>query len=285
MEQLSWDTEEVLRLFIVAVASIGAILGTIFSLTHGISAVFPFLYILPIICAVYFYPRRAVLFALAISIVYIGLVYVLGAFDPILVAVSTAWFAIFITLAVVASSYAYGLLEEKARIRHIMENSPDGIFCFDPGTLRIRVINQKCAQWLLYSLEDLEGGPVGTVWTDTDAQQRFLEEVKVRKTGVMFESLFRQKNGGVLRCILSPLFVTKDMVLCSVTNITDAKVADEEIRQTLEDLERQVRERTAHLEKINEDLRAEIIERRRLEHTLLPGKLKNDSGPDEEKRS
>jgi len=285
MEQLSWDTEEVLRLFIVAVASIGAILGTIFSLTHGISAVFPFLYILPIICAVYFYPRRAVLFALAISIVYIGLVYVLGAFDPILVAVSTAWFAIFITLAVVASSYANGLLEEKARIRHIMENSPDGIFCFDPGTLRIRVINQKCAQWLLYSLEDLEGGPVGTVWTDTDAQQRFLEEVKVRKTGVMFESLFRQKNGGVLRCILSPLFVTKDMVLCSVTNITDAKVADEEIRQTLEDLERQVRERTAHLEKINEDLRAEIIERRRLEHTLLPGKLKNDSGPDEEKRS
>ena len=285
MEQLSWDTEEVLRLFIVAVASIGAVLGTIFSLTHGISAVFPFLYILPIICAVYFYPRRAVLFALAISIVYIGLVYVLGAFDPILVAVSTAWFAIFITLAVVASSYANGLLEEKARIRHIMENSPDGIFCFDPGTLRIRVINQKCAQWLLYSLEDLEGGPVGTVWTDTDAQQRFLEEVKVRKTGVMFESLFRQKNGGVLRCILSPLFVTKDMVLCSVTNITDAKVADEEIRQTLEDLERQVRERTAHLEKINEDLRAEIIERRRLEHTLLPGKLKNDSGPDEEKRS
>jgi PAS domain-containing protein len=285
MGQLSWDTEEVLRLFIVAVASIGAILGTIFSLTHGISAVFPFLYILPIICAVYFYPRRAVLFALAISIIYIGLVYVLGSFDPILVAVSTAWFAIFITLAVVASSYANGLLEEKARIRHIMENSQDGIFCFDPGTLRIRVINQKCALWLLYSVEDLEGGPVGTVWTDTDAQQRFLEEVKIRKTGVLFESLFRQKNGGLLRCIISPLFVTKDMVLCSVTNVTDANVADEEIRQTLEDLERQVRERTAHLEKINEDLRAEIIERRRLEHTLISGNLKDDPGRDEEKHS
>lgn len=283
MGQLSWDMEEVLRLFIVAVASISAILGTIFSLTHGISAAFPFLYILPIICAVYFYPRRAVLFTLAISIIYIGLVYVLGAFDPILVAVSTAWFAIFITLAVVASSYANGLLEEKARIRQIMENTQDGIFCFDPRALRIRGINRICAQWFLYSREDLEGEPVGMVWTDVSAQQRFLEEVKVRKTGVMFDSLFRQKNGGVLRCIISPLFVTSDMVLCSVTNVTDAKVADEEIRQTLEDLERQVRERTAHLEKINEDLRAEIIERRRLEHTLLSGKLKDDSGRGEEK--
>ncbi|MFA5236698.1 MAG: PAS domain-containing protein [Methanoregula sp.] len=283
MGQVSWDMEEVLRLFIVAVASISAILGTIFSLTHGISAVFPFLYILPIICVVYFYPQRAVLFALVLSIVYISLVYILGAFDPLLIAVSTAWFAIFITLAVVASSYANGLLEEKARIRHIIENTQDGIFCFDPCAARIRGINPKCAKWLLYSREDLEGGPVGTVWTDTDAQRRFMDEVKERKTGVMFESLFRQKNGGMLRCILSPLFVTKDTVLCSVVNVTDAKVADEEIRQTLEDLERQVRERTAHLEKINEELRAEIIERRQLEHTLLSRELKDESGRDEEK--
>ncbi|WP_292423442.1 PAS domain-containing protein [Methanoregula sp.] len=274
MGLISCDKREMLRFFIVAIASISAILGTIFSLTHGISSVFQFLYILPIICVIYFYPRRAVLFALAISIIYICLVYVLGAFDPILVAISTAWFAIFITLAVVTSSYANGLLEEKARIRYIIENTRDGIFCFDPGTQRILGVNQKCAQWLLYSREDLDGGPVSTVWTDADAQQRFREEVKVRKTGVMFESLFRQKSGGTLRCIISPLYVTKDTVLCSVANVADAKVADEEIRQTLEDLERQVRERTVYLEQVNDELRAEIIERRSLERTLLSGEVR-----------
>jgi PAS domain-containing protein len=166
-----------------------------------------------------------------------------------------------------------------------MENTQDGIFCFDPGTLRVREVNPKCAQWLLYSREDLVGGAVGTVWTDADALQRFMDEVKTRKTGVLLESLFRQKNGGVIRCIISPLFVTKDTVLCSVVNVTDTKVVDEEIRQTLEDLERQVRKRTAHLEKINEDLRAEIVERRRLEHTLLSGKFKDDFGRDMEKHS
>ena len=75
------------------------------------------------------------------------------------------------------------------------------------------------------------------------------------------------------------------MVLCSVANVADAKVADEEIRQTLEDLERQVRERTAHLERMNEELRAEIIERRRLEHTLLSGELNNDTKNKDGKQS
>ncbi|MGA2161775.1 MAG: hypothetical protein ABSG28_06225 [Methanoregula sp.] len=285
MGQQPYVMKTVHRLFIVAISSIGAILCTIFSLTHGISTAFSFFYILPIICVVYFYPGRAVLFALAISIVYIGLVYVLGAFNPILTAVSTAWFVLFITLAVVASSYANGLLEKKAQIRYIMENTLEGIFCFDPSTLRIRVVNQTCAQWLLYSRHELEGVPVSAVWPDAGAQQRFMDEVKGRRTGVTFESLFRQKNGGMIRFILSPLNVTKDMVLCSVVNVTDANVVDEEIRQTLEDLERQVRERTAYLERMNEELRAEIIERRRLEHTLLSSDLKKDTGDEEENQS
>jgi PAS domain S-box-containing protein len=277
------DREAALRFIIVAVASVTAVLGTIFSLVHGISAVFPFLYILPIICVVYFYPRRAVLFALGISVVYIGLVYLMGAFNPFLIAVSTAWFAIFITLAVVASSYANGLLEEKSRIRHIVENSLEGIFCFDPGAWRIREVNQKCAQWLLYSRSDLKGAPVGTIWTDTAALQRFMDEVTAGKKGMTFDALFREKNGSVIRVILSPLYVTKGMVLCSVVNVTDIRVADEEIRQTLEDLEHQVRERTAHLERINEELKQEIIERRRFEQTLLSGDHKDESAKDEER--
>ena len=46
------------------------LLSTIYSLTHGIYEVFPFLYFLPIILFVYFYPKRGVLFSLGISTVY-----------------------------------------------------------------------------------------------------------------------------------------------------------------------------------------------------------------------
>jgi PAS domain S-box-containing protein len=285
MEPLSGENEEVLRLFIVAAASIGAILTTIFSLTHGIFEVFPFLYILPIILAVYFYPRRAVIFSLSISLLYICLVYLLGAFDPSLIAVSTAWFAIFITLAVVASSYANQLLEEKVRIRHVLDTSQDGIFCFDLPARRIRAINRKCALWLDYDREELLGCDLAVVWADAGERERFLADVIAKETGATTEALFRRKDGGILRFIISAVLVTKNQIVCSAIDITDSKIADEEIRQTLEDLERQVRERTAHLERINEELRAEIMERRRIENAMLSGKTAATKKlPDEEER-
>jgi C4-dicarboxylate-specific signal transduction histidine kinase len=63
--------------------------------------------------------------------------------------------------------------------------------------------------------------------------------------------------------------VVKDSVFCSIIDITGSKIVDEEIHRTLEDLEEQVRARTAHLERINEELRREILERRQFEQTLL----------------
>ncbi len=157
MEHLSSENEEILRLFIIAAACIGAILTTIFSLTHGILEVYPFLYILPIILAVYFYPRRAVIFSLGLSLLYICLVYLLGFSNSAIVVMATAWFAIFITIAVVASSYANRLQEESNRIKNILENSQDGIFYLDLRTRRIREINAKCAHWLRYDRKDLIG--------------------------------------------------------------------------------------------------------------------------------
>jgi C4-dicarboxylate-specific signal transduction histidine kinase len=46
---------------------------------------------------------------------------------------------------------------------------------------------------------------------------------------------------------------------------------DEEIIKTLYELEHQVKERTADLERMNEKLRAEILECRRFESTVLYG--------------
>lgn len=284
MGDMVFKKDEVLWLAIIAVASASAILGTVFCLINGIAIVFPFLYILPIICAVYFYPQRAVLFTLCISLVFIGLVYTLGKLDPFLVAVSTAWFAIFITLAVVASSYANELNEEKTRIRRMMENTPDGFFSFDPSSRHFIKVNPKLAQWLSCSRDELENQPAGAVWTDTDAQLQLIASAAAGKTGIAIETIFRQKNGGLLRCAVAPLYVTRSAVLCSVVNLTDLTVADEEIRQTLEDLERQVKERTSHLEKMNEELRAEITERRRLEKTLLSKITDDEFGDKKEKK-
>jgi PAS domain S-box-containing protein len=271
VEHLSVENREVLRLFIVIAASIGAILTTIFSLLNGIFYVFPLHFILPIILVVYFYPERGVLFSLGLGLMYISLIYLLGNSDPTQIAIATAWFAIFITIGVVASSYAIRLREEQTRVRKILDNSQDGIFCFDLKDLRIREINAKCAQWLKYDQKDLIGKEISVIWIDKEEQKQFIADVKQERKHGEREAHFRGQDGTVLRFVLSAMLVTKEHVLCSAIDITRSKIVDEEIIKTLNELEHQVKERTADLEQLNEKLRAEILECRRFESTVLYG--------------
>lgn len=263
------EFEETLQLFIIAASCIGAILTTVFSLTHGITEVFPFLYILPIIIVVYFYPKRAVLFALSISLMYLSLIFLLASSNTTLMVIATAWFAIFMTIGVVASSYANKLLDEKNRIRHIIDNSQDGIFCFDHPEGSLLEVNAKFAKQLRFEHADLTGAGISRIWPDADERKKFFEMVKSGDKPLETEILLRARDGTLLRYIVSPLQVTRDHVLCSAVDITGSKIVDEEIRKTLDDLEDQVRARTAHLERINEELRAEILEHRRFESTIL----------------
>ena len=122
--------------------------STIYSLSHGIYDVFPFIYFLPIILFVYLYPSRGVFFSLGISTVYILLVYVYSDFYSQAVAVSTAWFVVFVTIGVVTSTFAEGLREEELKYLGIFENSQAGIFTFDLDTQRLAEVNGKCAQML-----------------------------------------------------------------------------------------------------------------------------------------
>jgi PAS domain S-box-containing protein len=271
VEHLSVENREVLRLFIVIAASIGAILTTIFSLLNGIFYVFPLHFILPIILVVYFYPERGVLFSLGLGLMYISLIYLLGNSDPTQIAIATAWFAIFITIGVVASSYAIRLREEQTRVRKILDNSQDGIFCFDLKDLRIQEINAKCAQWLKYDQKDLIGKEISVIWIDKEEQKQFIADVKQELKHGEREARFRGQDGTVLRFVLSAMLVTKGHVLCSAIDITRSKIVDEEIIKTLNELEHQVKERTADLEQLNEKLRAEILECRRFESTVLYG--------------
>ena len=66
----------------IIVSIIIAIYSTFFCLTRGIYDVFPFLYFLPIILFVNFYPKRGVAFSLAISTIFLLLVYFFSDFNP-----------------------------------------------------------------------------------------------------------------------------------------------------------------------------------------------------------
>ena len=83
-----------------------------------------------------------------------------------------------------------------------------------------------------------------------------------RSTGERFDVL-------VLITALRDSFDNVSGWLSSITDITQRKKAESELRRSHEELERRVQERTADLSTANGRLKSEIAERRRLEHELL----------------
>jgi PAS domain S-box-containing protein len=171
----------------------------------------------------------------------------------------------------VASSYANQLQIEAKKIQKIFENTQDGIFSFDMQTKHLREINPMGARMLLYEREELLGRDISVIWPSGTELTDFVSCVSAGNPACKREVLLKRKDGKPSRCIVSAILTTDNLVLCSAFDVSNDNIANEEIRQTLEDLERQVRDRTAHLEKINEELKAEILERRRFEREILPG--------------
>jgi len=252
----------------IIISTIIAIGSTIYSLTHGIYEVYPFLYFLPLILFVNFYPERGVLFSLALSTIFLLLVYFLGNFNPALVAVSTGWFVIFVTIGFVTSSFAEGLRSEERKYREIFENSQAGIFTFNLLTQRIQAINGTCALMLGYGRQDLIDKELNGIFPDSVSRDNFIAQIKKTPEIGDIELLLSTRGGVVRQFLVSASLSPGDMVICSAIDITERKLAERVIQKAREDLEKKVKERSEELLRANDGLKAEILERKRFEATL-----------------
>jgi len=188
---------QVFWIFVMVCTIVGAIYSTIVSLTHGIFDVFPFLYFLPIIIFVYLYPHRGIIFSVLLSAIYMSLVYFYGLSDPRLIAVSTAWFVIFVTIGVVTSSFAVGVREGERKYQRIFENSQAGIFTFDCRTLLIKEMNEKCAQMLNFESKDLLERELTMILPESAERDHFLSQLRSKSLSGEMELIFHARDGAM----------------------------------------------------------------------------------------
>jgi len=182
-------------------------------------------------------------------------------------------------------------------LRHIVRQDPDIIMIGeirDLATAEIAIQSALTGHLVFSTLHTNDAPSAITRLLDMGVES-FLLSSTVR--GILAQRLVRiicsnckeVDTSGADAAELRLLGLTQDTVLyrgrgceaCAYTGyygrqgIFELLVVDEEIRKTLEDLEEQVRARTAHLEKINEELQAEILERRGFERTILARQEKN----------
>jgi PAS domain S-box-containing protein len=167
------------------------------------------------------------------------------------------------------------LQESRADCKAILDAVNDAIFVHDMDTGAILDVNEEMCRMYGYSrqealsltVEDLSAG--STPYSMDEA----LTWIKAAVGGEpqLFEWQAKGRGGKLfwVEVNLKRSSVSgRDCLLAVVRDISDRKRAESELRAAREELEARVAERTAELVKVNEELKREITERKRVEGWL-----------------
>jgi len=151
------------------------------------------------------------------------------------------------------------LKESEEKYRRMVDTANEGIWVLGPDTLTASV-NARMAEMLGYAPEEMIGRPVTDFMFEQDAldhQQR----METRRQGIAehFERRFRGKDGQTVWVLVSgtPIFDNEHRYQGAFgmhTDITERKMAEEELRRLTDELEQRVKERTTELESKNSEL-------------------------------
>ncbi|MDD1677987.1 MAG: PAS domain S-box protein [Methanomicrobiales archaeon] len=211
------------RLALVMTVSAGTVILTIVSLSLGIHEVFPYLYIVPIILISYLYPQRGVLASLVLGCIYMGMVYLFGFFDLVLITISTAWFYVIVSVGVVMSSLSEGLRREERRYHGIFETSQSALFTVDSNLLRIIEANHECARMLGYTVPELTEKPLFAIWPDEKERSYVFSRISDQFPAGDTEVQLLTRQGQVRWALIAAAFTPEGRIVISAVDITERK--------------------------------------------------------------
>jgi PAS domain S-box-containing protein len=207
------------------------IILTIFSLKNGISEIYTYLWIVPVVLVAYASPRTGVYFTIVAGWLYLILVYLYGALDLRLLASSFAWFYIFVSLGVLISAYTNEIVKQR-KYQEIFDGSPAAIFTFAPGSRIIRQFNPRLAGILGYTDRNLEGENAVLLWNDAGALDSFMQRLAADRPIGDEEVVFRKADGSPVWVLVTASVTEDDLVICSVIDLTERKKISDQLRRT-----------------------------------------------------
>ena len=226
------DREESLSnlwLFIIANTTILALLINVLSLHFGTNDVAPHLLYIPVVIAAYWYPNRGPVFAVIISLLYLGTVSFFSQADLTVLLASSIKCYVLIGVSVVVSSLATHMRRNEIKYRGLFNNSEAGVGLVNLADLTVREANDRFGQMLGYDREELQGFPFFDLWTSPEDRDHFTKILKTHNSIENFETRFTSKDKGVRWVLASTGKLADNQLVWTMVDITDRKKTEEQL--------------------------------------------------------
>lgn len=216
-----------LWLFIIINTTILALLINILSLNYGSNDVAPYLLYIPVVIAAYWYSSRGPIFAVIISLIYMGMVYYFFKGDVGELLASSVKCYVLIGVSVVVSSLATHMRKNEVKYRGIFNHSEAGIGLVSSSDFSILEVNKSFADMMGYTSEELTRISFADLWVDPSIKDIFFNRLNLHENVENLEVRFKLRNGGERWVLISAGKLPDKQFVCTLVDITDRKKAEE----------------------------------------------------------
>ncbi len=168
------------QLYVLVAISLISVLLEIYSLSEGITIVFPHIFYIPVIAAAYLYPRRGVPFAVGLGIIYLVILVLMGYHDGNILTAAGVRVVVYIGIAAVVSYLAYELKKEALSFRTLFESAGTAMLVIDEDGL-ISGANSKMEKISGYSRDEVVGRMKWSSFVSPDDLKRMEEYHRLRR--------------------------------------------------------------------------------------------------------
>jgi len=218
---------DIVRLVVIMSLVISCTLITALSFSRSVTLLNYQLFFIPILYAVYFYAKRGLIVAGICGVAYQAVGYYYHYPDPAALMSVTSEAFLFVIIASLMTYFIERIRAGEARYRSVYEHSQLGIVLFDIPDYRIRQTNDKFAEMLSFTPDEIaEMTFPSLVFTDEE-RERLVEQLDWRGDCQNFEIRFRTKEGASCWVNLSWSAIDDHTVSITVVNVNARRLIEE----------------------------------------------------------
>ena len=210
-------------------------------LLNNVLIITPLLFYIPIIVAAYWFPKKAVLFAISIGAANILIVYIYSYPNNVGLAytMATASFYILVALALIISSLTQNMKIKEARYHGIFDYSDTGIFlaAVRDDDFIVSEVNSKGLTILGYKADEIAGRPLSVVMPAFIARHAVIDQIRKNGRLMITESLLDRKDSTTVPVLIAGVQMPDGMIIFTMTDISERKKAEELLQRSLREKE------------------------------------------------